>query len=158
MMAAMDQVPPSAGGSKHNKNPIVIKNRQELIFMLSEAATLEHMIMCLYLYASFSLKRNVEEGVTVEQLDAIRKWDRMIIRVAEQEMLHLSLANNLLTAIGAAPHFVRPNFPLQSRYFPSHVMLALMPLDEVSLRFFLLPRATRGSIHRERPGLCKRGH
>ena len=44
--------------------PIVIEDREELIFMLSEAAALEHMIMCEYLFAAFSLKREVSEGVT----------------------------------------------------------------------------------------------
>ncbi len=39
------------------ENPIVIKNREELIFVLSEAAMLEHMIMCEYLFAAFSLSR-----------------------------------------------------------------------------------------------------
>ncbi len=31
------------------ENPIVIEDREELIFILSEAAALEHMIMCQYL-------------------------------------------------------------------------------------------------------------
>ncbi len=48
--------------------PIVIEDREELIFMLSEAAALEHMIMCQYLFAAFSLKRDVSEGVTAAQL------------------------------------------------------------------------------------------
>ena len=39
------------------ENPIVIEDREELIFILSEAAALEHMIMCQYLYAAFSLER-----------------------------------------------------------------------------------------------------
>jgi hypothetical protein len=39
------------------ENPIVIEDREELIYMLSEAASLEHMIMCQYLFAAFSLKR-----------------------------------------------------------------------------------------------------
>ena len=127
----------SAENSGDNSNPVVIRSREQLIFMLSEASTLEHMVMCQYLFASFALKRNVSEGITPEQLEAVRRWDRVITEVAEEEMKHLSLANNLLTAIGAAPHFGRPNFPLRSRYFPSSVRLALMPLDDVSLRFYL---------------------
>ncbi len=93
--------------------------------------------MCQYLYASFALKRNTSEGVTQEQLDKVMSWDRTIIGVAEQEMLHLSLANNLLSSLGAAPYFARPNFPVRSRYFPSSVRLGLMPLDELSLSYFL---------------------
>jgi hypothetical protein len=119
------------------ENPIVIRSREQLIFMLCEAATLEHMIMCEYLFASFGLKRNLSEGITPEQLEAIKRWDKTITDVAEQEMLHLSLANNLLSSIGGSPYFGRPNFPYRSRYFPSNVTLALLPLNEVSLRYFL---------------------
>ena len=68
--------------------PIVIEDREELIFMLSEAATLEHMVMCEYLFATFSLKREVSEGVTAEQLAAIKRWERTVSLVARQEMLH----------------------------------------------------------------------
>lgn len=51
------------------ENPIVIEDREELIYMLSEAASLEHMIMCQYLFAAFSVKRDVSAGVTEAQLD-----------------------------------------------------------------------------------------
>ena len=134
------------------ENPIVIKSREQLMFMLCEAATLEHMIMCEYLFASFSLKRNVSEGVTPEQLNSIKKWDRVISGVAEQEMLHLSLANNLLTSIGGSPYFGRPNFPYGSRYFPSNVKLVLLPLNETSLRHFLFLERPEAMAIEDVPG------
>ena len=137
---------------KNMDNPIVIKSREQLMFMLCEAATLEHMIMCEYLFASFSLKRNVGEGITGDQLGSIRKWDRVISEVAEQEMLHLSLANNLLTSIGGSPYFGRPNFPYQSRYFPSNVRLALLPLNETSLRYFLFLERPEAMAIEDVPG------
>lgn len=139
------------------ENPVVIKNREQLIFMLSEAATLEHMVMCQYLYASFALRRNTAEGVTDAQLDAIRRWDRTITTVAEQEMLHLSLVNNLLISIGAAPYFGRPNFPLQSRYFPSRVRMALMSLDEVALKHFLYLERPEAMSVEDVPGFVREG-
>ncbi|HVH14855.1 MAG TPA: ferritin-like domain-containing protein [Candidatus Angelobacter sp.] len=148
----MAQAPPQTKGPE---NSIVIRNRKELIFLLSEAATLEHMIMCQYLFVSFALKRETSEGVTVEQLNAINRWDQTIVTVAEQEMLHLSLANNLLTAIGAAPFFGRPNFPLRSRYFPSRVRLALMPLDELSLSYFLYLERPESIAIENVPGFVK---
>ena len=134
------------------RNPVVIKNREQLIFMLCEAATLEHMIMCEYLFASFALKRSVNEGITPDQLEAVRKWEKTITDVAEQEMLHLSLANNLLSSVGAAPYFGRPNFPQRSRYFPSSVRLALLPLDEVSLRYFLFLERPEAMAIEDVPG------
>ena len=47
--------------------------------MLSEAAELEHGIMCCYLYCAFSMKRDVAEGVTEEQLKSIQGWRKTIM-------------------------------------------------------------------------------
>jgi hypothetical protein len=117
--------------------PMVIEDREELIFMLSEAAALEHMIMCEYLFAAFSLKREVSEGVTAAQLEAIKQWERVVSLVATQEMLHLALVSNLLTAIGSHPYFSHPNFPQGSKYYPPGVQLALLPFGEHALQHFL---------------------
>ena len=38
------------------------------------------------------------------------RWEAVIVEVTKQEMLHLALATDLLTAIEAA-HTHRPNFP-----------------------------------------------
>ena len=119
------------------EDPIVIETRDELIFMLSEAATLEHMIMCGYLFTSFTLKDRTDEGLSTAQSEAVKRWDRVISGVATQEMLHLALVNNLLTSIGAAPYFGRPNFPHPARYFAPDVQLALLPFGERALRHFL---------------------
>jgi len=105
--------------------------------MLSEAAALEHMIMCGYLFASFTLKDRPDEGLSSHQSEAIRRWDRVVSGVAIQEMLHLALVNNLLTSIGAAPYFARPNFPHPAKYFAPGVQLALLPFGENALRHFL---------------------
>src|SRR5215468_7172101 len=55
----------------------------------------------------------------------------------KQEMLHLALATNILTAVGAAPHFERPNFPILSRWYPEGVQIALLPFGERALRHFI---------------------
>ncbi len=91
-----------------------IENRGQLIYMLSEAAELEHGIMCCYLYCAYNMKRSVEEGVTEEQLNSMQRWRRTILNIAVEEMLHMCLACNLLTAVGGAPHLRRPNL-LQAR-------------------------------------------
>ena len=57
--------------------------------------------------------------------------------VVMQEMLHLALATNLLTAIGAPPHFSRPNFPILSGWYPDGVQIALVPFGERALRHFI---------------------
>ena len=119
------------------ETPIVIEDREELIFMLSEAAALEHMIMCEYLFAAFSLKRDVSEGVTAAQLKAIKGWEQVVSLVATQEMLHLALVSNLLTAVGSHPYFSHPNFPQRAKYYPPGVQLALLPFGEHALQHFL---------------------
>lgn len=126
------------------ENPIVIEDREELIFMLSEASQLEHMIMLQYLFAAFSLKREVSEGLTSEQLDAVSRWERAVMKVATQEMLHLATASNLLSAVGASPYFQRPNFPQLARYYPRGINLVLAPFGETSLRHFLFLERPEG--------------
>ena len=116
---------------------IVVANREHLWWLLVEASELEHMIMCQYLFAEFSLKSGPEEGLTAEQADAVQRWRKVISGIAVEEMLHLALVCNLLTAIGAAPTFSRPNFPQLSGYFPARLQLDLLPFGEQALRQFL---------------------
>lgn len=119
------------------EQPLGVENRGQLIFLLREAAELEHGILCQYLYAAFTLKQSVDEGLTPAQVEAIARWRSVVLEVAHQEMLHLALVQNLLTAIGAAPHLGRPNLPSPARYFPPGVQLALLPFGERALRHFL---------------------
>jgi hypothetical protein len=117
--------------------PLVIENREELVFLLSEASALEHMVMCEYLFAVFSLKSHTSEGVTPEQLAAINSWERIITHVATEEMLHLALVSNLLSSVGAIPFFMHPNFPCTSKYYPAGIQLALLPFGQHALQHFL---------------------
>ena len=54
--------------------PVRIENRAQLIYLLTEAAELEHGIMCCYLFAAFSIKKDTNEGITEEQLAIVRRW------------------------------------------------------------------------------------
>ena len=81
----------------------MIEHREALIYMLCEAAELEHGIMCQYLFAAFSLKQSTEEGLSDAELEAVTRWRRVVAHVATEEMLHLALVHNLLSAVGAAP-------------------------------------------------------
>lgn len=110
--------------------------------MLSEASTLEHMVMCEYLFAAFSLKKNESEGLGTAEMECVRRWEGVITTVAVQEMTHLALVNNMLVSIGHGPYFKHPNFPQPSRYFAPNVRLVLLPFSEQALKYFL---------HLERP-------
>ena len=117
--------------------PVRIEHRAQLIYLLTEAAELEHGIMCSYLFAAFSIKRDVEEGVTEEQLDIIRRWRGTVLQIATQEMVHMSLACNLLTAVGGAPHLNRPNLPTSPRAYPASFRLELTPFCRETLENFV---------------------
>ncbi len=124
--------------------PIVIEHRQQLIHLLREASELEHTIMCQYLFAAFTMKRSVDEGLTAEQLEAVTRWRKVVLKVAHQEMLHLALVENLLASVGAAPYFARPTMPAPARHFPPGVQVALLQFGERALRHFLFLERPEG--------------
>jgi Ferritin-like len=116
---------------------IVIEHRDALNYMLREAAEIEHAICCQYLFAAFSLKRSVDEGLEPRQLRLVENWRTTILEIAAQEMMHLALVNNLLSAIGGAPCLSRPNLPQQGRRYPPGVQFSLVPFSEKGLRHYL---------------------
>ena len=125
------------GGRAEPEAPFVIEHREALIYMLCQAAEVEHGIMCQYLFAAFSLKQRADEGLTPGELDAVTRWRRTIAHVATEEMLHLALVQNVLSAIGAAPHLTRPNLPAPARHYPAGVNLTLVPFGEPALQHFM---------------------
>jgi hypothetical protein len=125
-----------AGHEARHEAELRIEHRQALTYALAKAAELEHLIICQYLFASFSLKRNASEGLPDEVVPTVRGWAKALSGIAEQEMLHLALVQNLLTAIGAGPHLSRPNFPVPPRAFPAKLQVALLPFSVEALRHF----------------------
>ncbi|MFY9670997.1 MAG: ferritin-like protein, partial [Trebonia sp.] len=142
------------GGLAPPEAPFVIEHREALIYMLCEAAELEHGIMCQYLFAAFSLKERPDEGLTEDQAATVRRWRKQISHVAAQEMLHLALVQNLLSAIGAAPHLSRPNFPQPASHYPAGVHLTLLPFGEAALRHFMFLERPEGMALHDAPGLA----
>ena len=113
-----------------------LEHREALIYTLGKAAELEHLIMLQYLFAAFSLKQHVSEGLSEEALVAVQRWRTTLLSIGEQEMLHLALVQNLLTAVGAAPRLARPNFPMPAYSYPAGVRIELLPFGEAALRHF----------------------
>jgi Ferritin-like len=132
------------GGRAEPEAPFVIEHREALVYMLCQAAELEHGIMCQYLFAAFSLKQRTDEGLTPEELEAVTRWRHTIAHVATEEMLHLALVQNVLSAIGAAPHLTRPNLPAPARHYPAAVSLTLVPFGERALQHFMFLERPEG--------------
>lgn len=116
---------------------IVVEHRKELSYLLCQAAEIEHMAMCQYLYAAFSLRTEPGPGLTADQFEAVERWRKVIASIASEEMLHWALVNNLLTAIGSAPFMSRPNLPHRAKGYPPSVQFALLPFGESALRHFV---------------------
>ncbi len=117
--------------------PLPVESREQLVYLLTQACELEQGVLCEYLFALYSLKDDPQDGLGSEQLAQVASWGRTLSEVAVQEMLHLALATNLLTAVGAGPHFHRPNFPIRCQWYPPDVRLGLVPFGEAALRHFM---------------------
>jgi CDGSH-type Zn-finger protein/uncharacterized Fe-S cluster protein YjdI len=117
-------------------------SREQLIHGLYEAAELEHNLMCTYLYAAFSLRQGVEEGLSAGEAAATARWRKTIIEVAVEEMGHLAAVWNITSALGATPRFGRVNFPLDPGLLPASIMVKLAPFSDAVIQHF---------VHLERP-------
>ena len=90
---------------------IPIETYEDLVLVLKEASELEHMLMCQYLFAAYSIKRSAQEGLSEVEVERARRFESRITLVARQEMEHLGLVLNMMSAIGAEPYIGRPEFP-----------------------------------------------
>ena len=116
---------------------IVIEHRPELHYLLAEAAEIEHGLMGCYLYAAYSLKDGEADGLAPDEAAAVARMRQVLIDVARDEMTHLALVANLLTATGGSPHWQRANFPVSPGYHPAGVVVSLAPFDHATLDHFL---------------------
>jgi CDGSH-type Zn-finger protein/uncharacterized Fe-S cluster protein YjdI len=130
-------------------------HRDQLIGMLTEAAEIEHCLMCTYLYGAFSLKQDDGEGLDADELSAVRRWRGEVIRIATDEMLHLALVSNLLIALGARPHYRRFNFPISPGLFPADIAVGLAPLDAATLDHFVYLERPRDAAEQDAANLQK---
>lgn len=105
--------------------------------MLQQASELEHALCCEYLYAAFTLKQGGDPDLAPSQAALAQQWGQQITKIAIEEMYHLMLASNLLTAVGAKPHLWRPNFPQPSTRFSDVGLPSLLTHfdDETAKRF-----------------------
>ena len=123
--------------SHRRASSIAAVSRESLVHQLYEAAELEHNLMCTYLYAAFSLKSGVEEGLSPAEADATARWRRAILKVAIEEMGHLTAVWNITAALGGSPRFGRMNFPLDPGGLPASVVVRLEPFSEAVLQHFI---------------------
>lgn len=132
-------------------------SRELLLHMLYEAAELEHNLMCTYLYAAFSL-RTGESDLSADEAEAVERWRRCIMRVAVDEMGHLTAVWNITAALGGAPRFGRGNFPLDPGMLPAGVVVKLAPFSEQVLQHFIYLERPANSSEPEGDGFASLLH
>ncbi len=119
-----------------------VPTREQLLHLLAEASELEHNLLCSYLFALFSLKDETAADLSPDEQKSVKRWRDMLRGVCIEEMLHLAQVANLTVAVGAGPHFNRPNLPVGAGYHPAAVVVELTKFDLETLQHF---------IHLERP-------
>src|SRR5690348_17912796 len=92
--SASAPAPPCASripmASEPNPAAAPLPTRERLLYALYEAAELEHTLMCTYLYAAFSLRSGEAEGLSAAEAEAVARWRRSIIDVADRKSTRLN--------------------------------------------------------------------
>ena len=106
----------------------------ELVRLLREATEVEHALMIQYLYCAFSL-RPAFEALRGNGLPNTTD----LLGIAVQEMQHLGAVNRLLVALGAAPNFLRQDFPYEPDIYPFE--FSLEPLSQRTAAMYVYTEA-----------------
>lgn len=127
-------------------DPELDKVLVRLLAHLREAAELEHVIACQYLFAAFSFKKYPEEFIAwadeskrpeVEaQIERNRRWEAKVLFTARQEMEHLALVQNMFAMLNKGSWLWRPNFPVGRLVFPLGLPMPLLRFNSFSMEVF----------------------
>lgn len=128
-------------------------SREQLLYWMHEAAEIEHQLMCCYLYAAFSLKRQ-DPRWTDEQAAAVARWEQAILSVVYEEMTHLALVGNLAHALGAAAHVGRPAFPVDAGPYPAGFVIRLQPFSAATIEHFKFLERPSGQVLEDAAGFA----
>lgn len=124
----------------------------ELICLLREASEVEHALMVQYLYGAFSIKPAYAEAIVGASVPSTNT----LLGVAIQEMQHLAHVNELIVALGGAPHLTRQDFPYESDFYPFEFNLE--PLSRASLAKYVYTEAPGNAVVHTRNGSSADAH
>ncbi len=80
----------------------------ELKANLQTAIEIELATIPIYLFTYYSINRNATSGEAIDRAQAFaNKAGGVIMSVAVEEMLHMSLSSNILFSMGVAPQLYR---------------------------------------------------
>jgi len=109
-----------------------LEPRDEVVFLLTAAAEIEHALMVQYLYAAYSV-RVPDGGPNEAELGALQD---LLTQIAREEMGHLATVQNLLHLVGGPLSLNREHSPYASEIYPFR--FALEPLTPDSLAKYVI--------------------
>lgn len=136
-MATPPTTPATTQKAKARPDRPSIITRTDLLQALCDAAQLEHGLCCAYLFAALSLKRRPDEGVPPFRMANLRNWESVLLLISRQEMEHLGIVCNLLTAIGGMPYLENPSFPIAGERYGKLPALPLQRFAEQTIQRFI---------------------
>lgn len=141
------------------KRPRDMSLREWVVYLLHNAAEVEHALMVQYLYAMYSLNEAAsgpaanDAGTTV----SASTWIPILRGIAIEEMGHLLTVQNVLRFVGGALSLAREDFPIDTNVYPFPFQLepltkdvlakyvyAEMPAGDIDTAF--LPAAEKAEI------------
>jgi len=54
--------------------PLLVESREQLVYLITQACELEQGVLCEYLFALYSLKRDPQDGLSSQQLAQVARW------------------------------------------------------------------------------------
>jgi hypothetical protein len=105
--------------------------RDWAIYLLHNAALIEHALMIQYLYATYSLDANAGGPAADNPANPVSasSWTKPIRDIAVEEMGHLLTVQNILRFVGGAITFTREDFPIPTAVYPFPFQLERLTKD-----------------------------
>lgn len=104
--------------------------RDWVIYLLHNAAEVEHTLMVQYLFAMYSLNPQARNPNNTPSASTTQ-WAQTISQIAIEEMGHLLTVQNILRFVGGPLCFEREDFPIPTNIYP--FTFELEPLSKNSL-------------------------
>jgi hypothetical protein len=128
------------------KRPRDLSVRAWAVYLLHNAAEVEHALMIQYLYALYSLDENAS-GPAANDPNTIvstSAWTPVIRGIAIEEMGHLLSVQNVLRFVGGPLSFAREDFPIDTEVYP--FQFRLEPLTKAALAKYVYAEMPVGDI------------
>src|SRR3954454_8213395 len=103
-----------------------LQPRDEVVFLLTAAAEIEHALMVQYLYAAYSVR------IADPHRQELTRVQAQLLQIAREEMGHLATVQNLLLLFGGPLNLERERSPYADTVSPFRFTLEPLTLDSLA--------------------------